>query len=248
MVEKYNAIKRIPSFDVDSSSTMKATSFLNYAQEAANIHADYLGVGYDSMQVTRKAWVLARMHVQFHRLPKWRENVCMQSWHKGAVGFQYLRDFEMFDKECNEKLVSATTSWLVIDIDTRRLAKYSELAEDEDKCITDNAIAEPAPKITMPRGVEPVHVMSHKVDYSDLDMIGHVNNVKYTEWAMNAVELDVTTSRHLKELVINFNNEVKAGDTVEIFRHCDAAEDGSLVYYIEGRVADKSSFVEKLVF
>lgn len=248
MVEKYSAIKRIPSFDVDMSSTLKPASFLNYAQEAANIHADTIGVGFDSMQVTRKAWVLARMHVIFHKLPKWRDNVNMQSWHKGANGFQFFRDFVMFDKEGSEKLVSATTSWLVIDIDTRRLSKYAELADDEERCIKEDVIVEQPAKITMPRGVEPQFVMSHAVNYSDLDMIGHVNNVKYTEWAMNSIELDVVNNKHLKELVINFNNEVKAGDTVELYRFCETAEDGSLVYYIEGRVGDKSSFIEKLVF
>lgn len=248
MVEKYSAIKRIPSFDVDMSSTLKPASFLNYAQEAANIHADTIGVGFDSMQVTRKAWVLARMHVIFHKLPKWRDNVNIQSWHKGANGFQFFRDFVMFDKEGSEKLVSATTSWLVIDIDTRRLSKYTELADDEERCIKEDVIVEQPAKITMPRGVEPQFVMSHAVNYSDLDMIGHVNNVKYTEWAMNSIELDVVNNKHLKELVINFNNEVKAGDTVELYRFCETAEDGSLVYYIEGKVGDKSSFIEKLVF
>ncbi len=248
MVEKYSAIKRIPSFDVDMSSTLKPASFLNYAQEAANIHADTIGVGFDSMQVTRKAWVLARMHVIFHKLPKWRDNVNIQSWHKGANGFQFFRDFVMFDKEGSEKLVSATTSWLVIDIDTRRLSKYAELADDEERCIKEDVIVEQPAKITMPRGVEPQFVMSHAVNYSDLDMIGHVNNVKYTEWAMNSIELDVVNNKHLKELVINFNNEVKAGDTVELYRFCETAEDGSSIYYIEGRVGDKSSFIEKLVF
>lgn len=248
MVEKYSVIKRIPSFDVDLSSTLKPASFLNYAQEAANIHADTIGVGYDSMQTTRKAWVLARMHVIFHKLPMWRERVNMQSWHKGASGFQFFRDFVMFNEEGSEKLVSATTSWLVIDIDTRRLSKFPELTENEDMCIKEDVIALQPPKITMPKDVETEHVMSHKVNYSDLDMIGHVNNVKYTEWAMNVLELDVVGKCRLKELVINFNNEVKAGDTVELFRYCENGEDGSTVFYIEGKVGDKSSFVEKLVF
>ncbi len=248
MVEKYSAVKRIPSFDVDMSSTLKPASFLNYAQEAANIHADAIGVGYDSMQTTRKAWVLARMQVLFHKLPKWKDNINIQSWHKGANGFQFFRDFVVFDKEGSEKLISATTSWLVIDIDSRRLSKYPELAQNEDKCIKEDVIAEQPAKIAMPKEVEPMHVMSHAVNYSDLDMIGHVNNVKYTEWAMNAIELDVVTNKHLKELVINFNNEVKAGDIVEIYRYSEVAEDGSLVYFIEGKVGDRSSFVEKLVF
>ena len=248
MVEKYNAVKRIPSFDVDMSSTLKPASFLNYAQEAANIHADHIGVGYDSMHVTRKGWVLARMHVIFHRLPKWRDNINVQSWHKGAAGFQFLRDFVVYDKEGKERLISATSSWLVIDIDTRRLSKFPELVESDEKCIKENVIAEPAPKIVMPKDCTPECVATRDVAYSDLDMLGHVNNVKYTEWSMNAIELEVTTTRCLKELVINFNNEIKPGDKVELYRHKEEGENGSLVYYIEGRVNGKSSFIEKLVF
>jgi acyl-ACP thioesterase len=248
MIEKYDAVKRIPSFDVDMSSTLKPVSFLNYAQEAANIHADYIGVGYDSMQVTRKGWVLARMHVKFHRLPMWRDIINVLSWHKGAAGFQFLREFEVYDNDSREKLISATTSWLVIDIDTRRLSKFPELVESEDKCIKEDAIAEQAPKIVMPKECEPVCVAVRDVAYSDLDMLGHVNNVKYTEWSMNAIELDITANRRLKELVINFNNEVKPGDQVELYRHMENGEDGSLVFYIEGRVNGKSSFIEKLVF
>lgn len=248
MVEKYSAVKRIPSFDVDMSSTLKPASFLNYAQEAANIHADYIGVGYDSMQVTRKGWVLARMHVKFHRLPMWRDNINIQSWHKGASGFQFLRDFVVFDNATGEKLISATTSWLVIDIDTRRLSKFPELVENEEKCIKEDVIAEQAPKIAMPKDVVAECVAVRDVAYSDLDMLGHVNNVKYTEWAMNAVELDVTMNRRLKELAINFNNEIKPGDKVELYRYCENGENGSLVYYIEGRVENKVSFIEKLVF
>lgn len=247
MVEKYSAIKRIPSFDIDMSGTLKPASFLNYAQEAANIHADYLGVGFDAMHTTRKAWVLSKIHVIFHKLPKWRENINVQSWHKGANGYQYFRDFVVFDAEGKEKLISATTSWLVIDIDTRRLSKYAELAEDEGRCISEDVIAAQPPKVIMPKDVEPQLAMTHAVCYSDLDMNGHVNNVKYTEWSMNAIELEVTNNHRLKELVVNFNSEIKAGDVVEIYRH--STQQGEEVeYIIEGRVNGKGSFTAKLVF
>lgn len=246
MVEKYSAIRRIPSPDVDMSSTLKPVSFLNYAQEAANIHADYIGVGYDSMHVTRQAWVLSKIHVVFHKLPKWREHINIQSWHKGTVGLQSFRDFVVYDTEGKEKLISATTSWLVMDIDTRRLCKSFGI--DEDMAIREDVIEEPAPKVIMPKDVEPVHVVDHPVNYSDLDMNGHVNNVKYTEWAMNSIELDVTNTRKLKDLVVNFNSEIKPGDVVGIYRHCEKTEDGMLVYIIEGRVENKSSFVARLIF
>lgn len=247
MVEKYSAIKRIPSFDVDMSATLKPAAFLNYAQEAANIHADYLGVGYDAMHITRKAWVLSKIHVIFHKLPKWRDHINVQSWHKGANGYQYFRDFVVFDKEGTEKLISATTSWLVIDVDTRRLTKYAELAEDEERCINEDVITTQPPKVLMPKDIEPQFVMSHAVCYSDLDMNSHVNNVKYTEWAMNAIELEVTNNRRLKELVVNFNSEIKEGDTVDIYRH-SVSQGEELEYIIEGRVNGKGSFTAKLLF
>ena len=247
MVEKYSAVKRIASFDIDMSGTLKPAAFLNYAQEAANIHADYLGVGYDAMHTTRKAWVMSKIHVIFHKLPKWREHINVQSWHKGANGYQYFRDFVVYDAEGNEKLISSTTSWLVIDIDTRRLTKYAELAEDEGRCIGEDVIAAQPPKVIMPKDVEPLLAMTHAVCYSDLDMNGHVNNVKYTEWSMNAIELEVANSRRLKELVVNFNSEIKAGDVVDIYRHSTVQGD-DIEYIIEGRVNGKGSFTAKLLF
>lgn len=246
MVEKYNVIKRVASFDVDMSVKLKPTSFLNFAQEAANVHADYIGVGYDSMHVTRQAWVLSKIHVIFHRLPKWKDNVNMQSWHKGSAGLQCFRDFVMYDEKGEEKLISATTSWLVMDIDTRRLCKYSGLADE--KAIKEDVIETPAPKLIMPKDVEPELVMTHPVNYSDLDLLGHVNNVKYTEWSMNVVELEVANNRPLKDLVVNFNNEIKPGDTVSLYRVCEQKENGDLVYLIEGRVEEKSSFIARLTF
>lgn len=247
MAEKYNVIKRIPSFDVDMLQRLKPASFLNYAQEAANIHADTIGVGYDSMQITKKAWVLARMHVVFHEMPRWRDNINLQSWHKGGNGLLFFRDFVAYDS-CGNKIISATSSWLVIDIETRRLTKNSEFEQNDDTCIREDVIVEPADKLAMPKGVQPLHVMTHSVNYSDLDMNGHVNNVKYTEWAMNVIELDVTNRLPLRDLLVNFNNEIKVGDVVELYRHKETTEDGSILYYIEGRVNDKSSFVARLLF
>ena len=41
----------IPCYDTDVSKLLKPSSFMNYAQEAANLHASVLGFGYDDMMV-----------------------------------------------------------------------------------------------------------------------------------------------------------------------------------------------------
>lgn len=247
MIEKFSEEYIIPCYDTDLRMRLKPTAFLNRAQEAANHHAEYLGVGYDTLNDTHQAWVMSRMRVIFDRLPMWREKVRLQSWHKGAAGFMFLRDFVMTDSE-GDTLVRATTSWLVVDMNTRRLARrgaFAEFATDESKCIPEHVIEEPAAKIVLPEDVEQVAQQSHKVAFSDLDMNNHVNNVMYSVWAMDVVGLEVTQERALRELEINFNNEIRPEEVVELTLY---RRPESYTYFVEGKVEGKNSFIIRLEF
>jgi acyl-CoA thioesterase FadM len=62
---------------------LKPASFMDMAQEAANLHAATLGFGYDELIASRTAWVLSRMHVVFVDTLKWRDEVTLATWHKG---------------------------------------------------------------------------------------------------------------------------------------------------------------------
>ena len=246
MVEKFSADYIIPCYDTDLRMRLKPTAFLNMAQEAANNHAEYLGVGYDTLIEAQQAWVMSRMKVEFAKLPMWREKVNLTSWHKGAAGFMFLRDFVMSDSE-GTSLVKATTSWVVIDMTTRRLARrgaFADFAHDSERCIPENAIEEPAAKVTIPEGAELIKTLSHPVVYSDLDMNRHVNNVMYVVWTMDMVGLEVASEMPLRELEINFNAEVRPNDTVELLLH----KADSSTYYVEGKVEGKNSFIVRLTF
>jgi acyl-ACP thioesterase len=248
MIEKFSADYLIPCYDTDLCQRLKPSAFLNMAQEAANHHAEYLGVGYDTLMELQQAWVMSRMKVQFERLPLWRDKVNLKSWHKGASGFMFLRDFILSDTEGNP-LVKATTSWLVIDMTTRRLARrgaFAEFAADESKCIPEHVIEEPAAKVVIPEGFEVVKTATHTASYSDLDMNRHVNNVQYVVWAMDIVDLAVTEESQLRELEINFNTEVRPTDQVELTLYANPTEEGTL--FVEGKVEGKNSFIIRLQF
>ena len=247
MVEKFNQDYIIPFYLTDLNKTLKPAAFLNFAEEAANDHAKYLGVGYDRMVETQQAWVMSRMKVEFTRLPKWEERVNLKSWHKGASGFMFLRDFVMSDTEGNP-IIKATTSWLVLDITTRRLARrgaFVEFATDESKCIKEDVIVEPAAKVVVPEGAELIATTSHTASYSDLDLNHHVNNVQYVVWAMDAIGLDVTSTKTLHELEINFNAEVRGGDVVELKVYKDSVRES---YYVDGSIEGRNSFTVRLEF
>ena len=235
----------IPCYDTDASWRLKPASFMNLAQEAAGQHAVHLGFGFDDLIKTNTAWILSRMHIQFVDTPKWRDEVMLTTWHKGLNRLFYLRDFILTDAEGNPK-VKATTSWLVLNLETRRLVRDPELMED-GTVNHENVIETPADKVQMPKDVEPVLALEHVVAYSDVDMNAHANNAMYMQWAMDAVEYELASSRPVKELIINFNHETKAGDKVMIYRAVVEKEDGIHVF-VEGKVEETSSFTVELIF
>jgi acyl-ACP thioesterase len=242
---KYTQKINIPCYDTDASWHLKPASFMNYAQEAAGNHAVYLGFGYDVLIASNTAWILSRVHVEFPDAPRWRDEITLTTWHKGLNRLFFLRDFVLTDNEGRER-VKATTSWLVLNLETRRLVRDPKLMEDGTVC-TENVIETPADKVQMPKDVEAEHVMDHVVAYSDVDMNAHANNAMYMQWAMDAVDYAIASARPVKEFTINFNHETKAADVVAIYKARIEKEDG-LHVFVEGKVADQSAFCVEIVF
>lgn len=236
---------QIPCYNTDMSRRLKPASFMDLAQEAATLHANILGFGYDDLIVSGNAWIISRMRVVFVDTPKWREDVTLATWHKGLNRLFFLRDFLMTDNDGNVK-VKATTSWLVLNLDTRRLVRDPKLL-DEGKTCTENVIETPADKVAMPKDAEVKLVMEHEAAYSDLDMNGHVNNAMYMQWAMNAVNYEISSERPVKEFTINFNHEIKPQEIVSIYKAIVEKEDGRHVF-VEGKVGEQSSFCVEIIF
>lgn len=242
---KFTQKHTIPCYDTDAAGRLKPASFMNLAQEAAGQHAVYLGFGYDDLIVSNTAWILSRMHIEFVDTPHWRDEVILNTWHKGPNRLFFLRDFLLTDTE-GEPKVKATTSWLVMNLETRRLVRDPKLLGEGSECHED-VIETPADKVQMPKDVEAVHMFDHMVAYSDIDVNGHTNNAMYMQWAMDAVDYDIASGRPVKSLTINFNHETKAGDVVALYKSIVEAEDGRHVF-VEGKVADTSAFCVEILF
>ena len=232
----------IPCYQTDVKMALKPAAFMDVAQEIAYWAAQELGFGYDSLHVHHTAWVLSRMHIRFEKLPAWRDQVKLYTWHKGASGLFYLRDFRMLDQKGNPA-VSATSSWVVIDEQTRRLVRPEDLNQLLDvEFHVEDAIAQPAPKLALPKDCEAELAGEHLVAYSDADLIGHANNACYMVWAMDCLPQELTMNRQVKEVYINFNKETTPGTVVQLFR----LQESDNVWYVEGRVEGKSHFIVRL--
>ena len=238
---KFRQDLEIPCYQTDPSFRMKPAGFMDLAQELAQYAANALGFGYDTLHIHHVAWVLSRMHIHFDGFPLWRDPVSLYTWHKGPDGLFFLRDF-FLDNAAGEHLVRCTSSWVIIDEQTRHLIRPDQKSEFlKTDGPVDDAIVERAPKLVSPQE-EGVLAGEHTVVYSDVDFIGHSNNVRYVVWSMDILPYEEVLKRPVKDLYINFIKETTLGQTVSLYR--TQTEDG---FFVEGRVDGKAVFTTRFV-
>lgn len=204
----------ISSYDLDPKGQARLTTMADFFQEVAYHHATELGLGYHDMKSRKTTWVLSRMRIHMKRYPIWNEKIRVETWPSGAERLFALRDFRVFDGK-GDLIGTASTAWLILDIDTHRLIRPREMMEQFKLIVHDDQVFEaPLDKIVVQGAIEPMG--EHRVVYSDLDIVGHVNNVKYMEWCIDALGLTGNTEMKISELEINFNHEALLGDHIRI--------------------------------
>ena len=243
--DKFALDLTVGCYQVDSRERLRPSAFLDLAQYMAVYGADRLKFGDEQLRPYGCTWVLARQHVRFERPVTHKEPCRILTWHKGMKGLFFIRDYQLLGAD-GEASVNSTSSWVVMNIEERRVARTDFLAEivSFEPQSTDNAIGEMAAKVGLPRGEELELIGTHVIRWSDVDYNRHANNVKYTVWAMDALPEELVYGKTLKELTINFNKEARPGETVELWHALDA--EGA--HIVEGRVDDHQVFIERLAF
>lgn len=228
----------IKCYEVDSAKRLKPTAFMDMAQEMAYQAASAMKFGYYELIQNNLAWVLSRMRFRFLDTPHWEDEVTIRTWHRGAFGPFFVRDFEVVGKD-GHRMIEATSSWVVIDVESRRMSHPEDVLPKEDTACHDFAIETPAGKVMMPRGVEPEYVKTHKVAYSDIDLVGHTNNARYVAWALDCLEFGGDSIR-VDEVEIVFHHEARPGDEIALLK---VEKDGWV--YVEGRREETPVFCVK---
>ena len=226
MVPIWHETFKVKSYDVDSEQKLKLPSLFSYLQEAAGNHAENISVGFDGLMQKHLFWVLSRMKIVIHAMPRWNDEIVVYTWPKGIDKMFAMRDFEIKNTD-GKLLISATSGWLLIDTIKNRLHKIEEL----NIPIPDNggkqAITESLEKIYPLAGSFTEH--NHYVTYSELDMLHHVNNTRYSAWITDCYEPAQFAEKSIKSIQINYLEEARFKETLRI-RHLN----NSSVHYFEG--------------
>jgi acyl-ACP thioesterase len=217
---------------------------LNLLQDAAWIHAQHAGWGYEDLMRQGTIWVLARQKVVMTDWPAWGDVVTIRTWGRGAAGLLALRDYEIM--VADRKVGECTTSWLMLDWQTRRPQKLDRVSFDR-KCRVGSPLTIDAGKIAWRDDLHPA--ATFQVRNSDLDVNGHVNNTHYAQWIVDSLTCEELGAYRLGEYEVNFLSETRVGDAVIIDRGLlEPSGAASIRCQFQGRRAngDKPIFVARL--
>jgi acyl-ACP thioesterase len=204
----------VSSYELAPGGKARLTTMANYCQEIAYHHANALGFGYHQMKERRTMWLLSRMRILMDRYPAWDEKIQLQTWPSGVDKLFAIRDFRM--RDMNHKVLgSASSGWLIVDLDTHRPIRPGAVLEMYGDIIYSEPVFDtPLAKLDLPGDLQPRD--RHRVVYSDLDIVDHVNNVKYMEWCINAAKNPGVPDREIRQFEINFMQEAHLGEQVNI--------------------------------
>lgn len=235
---------RIPCFMFDCAARLRPAAFMDIAQELAALGSERCNFADGDLAPHGLVWILARMSVRFDRMPVRLDTVTAQTWHRGLDGPFFVRDYRLLAAD-GSVAVASTSSWIIMDMQTRRIVRSDRLAglipsEPEFDLA---AMPELSPRLQVPDPSLLKPAGQRSVQYSDLDYNGHVNNARYTVWSLDALPLEAVSSRSVRSIDINFNREVRPGDSVQLSL-CEA--DG--YYYVEGRTEGYQNFLVRIGF
>lgn len=215
----------IRSYEAGFDKIASIETIANLFQETALNHVGLSKFVGDGMGTThammrhRLIWVVTRMHVEVDRYPVWGDMVEIDSWVAAEGKNGMRRDFIVRDYNSGEVIARATSTWVMMNQDTRRLSKMPKevLAEISPYFLSKTCVkADPCQKIKKLDDSTAPYSRSDLVPrLRDMDMNQHVNNVKYISWVLESVPQSLLVAHELASMTLEYRRECTPADVVQ---------------------------------
>jgi acyl-CoA thioesterase FadM len=176
---------RVSWDDTNLSGKLNLTGLNIMFQRAAVEHAEHLGFGYVEMSKQNYSWVLIRVKIEIKRMPAWREQVRLVTWPRSMQNLSAFREYEMYSEKDNELLVTASSEWFLIDMDSRKPQRMEKMKRFEPFLTSRQAVQQKPSRINRNQAFRDLFSITPR--YSSMDMNGHTNARKYIDWLDDAI-------------------------------------------------------------
>jgi medium-chain acyl-[acyl-carrier-protein] hydrolase len=218
-------------YDTDLNGHIKMSAIANYLQESAWRHANHLGFGFEDAKKRNEFWVIVNLMIRMTGFPEWGKTITVETWPKGIDRLFAIRDFRIL-KNDGTVIGAATSSWMILDQDTRRPKNVDIVKPVLHLATHGDILMENAPFLPALKEISANEL--RKVRFSEVDQHGHVNNIRYIDWCLDALPAEWHRERRIKSMVINYLAEVRGDETIKI----SCGPDSDQFAFIQGNKED----------
>jgi acyl-ACP thioesterase len=243
MVEKIGTFHfATESYLLDFRGRVTIPMIGNYLLHAAGNHASARGFGFSHMNEKHTAWVLSRLVIEIDRYPQMSEPVTLYTW-IDEVGRMFTnRCFELADDE-GKPFGHARSIWAAIDMETRRPVPL------DVEALSVYIAGRPCP-VERPGKIAPIagdtDAVPCDVKYSDLDINGHFNSIKYMEHLLDLFDLSLFRTGEVSRFEIHYLSEGKYGMPLTLHKSETAAGQYTMEIRHEGKAICRAAVTFKL--
>ena len=203
---------RLRWLDFDRYGRIQPARLLDLFQDVATAQAEDMGIGRDDMMARGVFWAVIRMKYEIVREPERCQVVRVRTWPHTPTGFSFLRDFSVRG-ETGDLLVKATSEWVLMDIETRKFARLKDHYDGPHDFVEDRSFdSKPRKAPAFAEGNRPIFTATPA--YADIDVNGHVNNARYLNFIVNA--LNPGPEDAIRTLQIDYRHEALAGEALSV--------------------------------
>lgn len=196
--------------EVNAQREMPLSRIVTLIIDTATGHANAIGIGFDRMISYGISWVLSRLTIDLKETPSVNRRYRIDTWIENLNRMFSERDFELVDVETGEAIGWAHSTWMAINMDTRRPSDLTMLSEMKE-CVN----GRPYP---LDKGGKLLPVQEAMVEHeyrfavSDIDVNCHVTTRRYIDLITDLWPLEQYDANRVVRFEIAFKREAHYGE------------------------------------
>jgi acyl-ACP thioesterase len=170
-----------------------------------------LGDGVETLKAKNLYWVVMSYHFVVTRWPLANEKITIETYPGLTKAFIYPRHYVVYDEK-GEIIVRGISLWAVLDHQSHKPTIPPANGVAIAPVHKEGELPWPPRQV-----LEGLSVKENRlVRNSDLDFNGHMNNIRYVDFALDSDDLAFYSSHIPSEFQITFSSETTLGATMEI--------------------------------